>query len=184
MVDTDNRDAPTARSPWKRALSAILVAVVASCAAYFVVAVRRARADARRVICVHNLKLLSMCLRRYAEAHDGAMPDSWAVIVADPAMGFTDLEYLNEVLLCPEFRRRAKRKDGEPYRITGPENVDALSTYVLIPGIRLTDDPHTVVAYERGDHHGGRGHSVLHLEGSAWWIPVEEQPIPEWSGPP
>jgi hypothetical protein len=146
----------------------------------FTVGLGRARADARRVICVHNLKLLSISLRTYAEHHDGAFPDTWTALLADPQIGLRDFDYLSGILTCPEFRRAYVKRHGEPYRITGRDGVDARSTYVLVPGLHIDDDAHTILAYERGDNHGGVGHAVLHVEGSAWWIALEDEPIPAW----
>jgi hypothetical protein len=49
--------------------------------------------------------------------------------------------------------------------------VDERSTYVLVSGLRPTDDKDTVLAYEKGDNHGGIGHSVLYLDGRGGWDP-------------
>ena len=103
----------------KTVLYCVLGAGIALLGARAAVGVHRAREQARQVMCVHNLKVLSMALDYYARENDGLFPDSWAALMAYPDTGLADLEFANQALVCPAFRRRYKREHDAPYRITG-----------------------------------------------------------------
>ena len=135
----------------------IIVLVLAGFAGCFVSALNRARFVARQTMCVHNLKLIAMQLRMYADEHDGAFPDKWSTLVADLNIGSF------EIFVCPQQIRR--------YTVSSPADIDELSSYVLVPGLHMTDDKDTILAYEKGDNHGGIGHSVLYLDGRGGWDP-------------
>jgi hypothetical protein len=143
----------------------IIVLVVAGFAGCFVSALKRARFAARQTMCVHNLKIIAQELRMYADEHDGAFPDKWSTLLAYAEFGASDIL---EIFVCPEQRRR--------YKVTGPEDVDERSSYVLVPGLRTTDDKDTILAYEKGDNHGGIGHSVLYLDTRGGWDPPSNFP--------
>lgn len=138
----------------------IIVLLLAGFAGCFVSALKRARFVARQTMCVHNLKILALQLRMYADDHDGAFPDKWSTLVAYPEFGGSDIL---EIFVCPEQRRR--------YKVTGPEDVDERSSYALVPGLHITDDKDTILAYEKGDNHGGIGHSLIYLDGRGAWDP-------------
>jgi len=131
----------------------------------FVRGLNRARRSARQTMCVHNLKVIGLQLRMYAEAHDGAFPDTWSTLVADPEFGASDIL---DIFVCPNLSRGYKRTHGVP---SGPEDIDELSSYVLVGGLPMTDDKDTIIAYEKGDNHGGIGHSVLYLDTRGGWDP-------------
>jgi hypothetical protein len=138
----------------------VIVLVLAGFAGCFVSALSRARFAARQTMCVHNLKLIAMQLRMYADEHDGAFPDKWSTLAAYHEVAVSDML---EIFVCPEQIRR--------YTVSSPADIDELSSYVLVPGLRMTDDKDTILAYEKGDNHGGIGHSVLYLDGRGGWDP-------------
>jgi hypothetical protein len=151
----------------------IIVLVVAGFAGCFVSALKRGRFAARQTMCVHNLKLLGLPLKMYADEHDGAFPDKWSTLTSDP--DFFDYDMF-EVFVCPMHSKRYEKEHGVPLTVTGPEDVDERSSYVLVPGLRTTDDKDTILAYEKGDNHGGIGHSVLYLDTRGGWDPPSNYP--------
>jgi len=148
----------------------VLLIVVVGLAAFAVnlaFAINRARRAARRIGCVHNLKLIALQLRMYADEHDGAFPDSWSTLITDLEISPDSFE----VFVCPEQRRRYTETYGVPVTMAGPKDIDQRSSYVLVAGLHITDDKDTIIAYEKGDNHGGIGHSVLYLDGRGGWDP-------------
>ena len=147
---------------------------------------RDARASARRTTCVHNLKLLALPLRMYAEEHEGRFPDKLSELYS--ALSPENHDYLTGVLICPELGAKYKWKygvwtPGNPHPLSHeptPEEIDSLSSYALAPGLSLSDDKDTVIAYEKEDNHSGTGRSVLYVDGRAFWVPLED-PL---GGPP
>jgi hypothetical protein len=146
----------------------VIVLVLAGFAGCFVSALNRAGFAARQIRCVHHLKLIALQLRMYADEHDGAFPDKWSSLAAYPEVAVSDML---EIFVCPEQSRRHERTYGVPYTVSGAEDIDELSSYVLVPGLHMTDDKDTILAYEKGDNHGGIGHSVLYLDTRGGWDP-------------
>jgi hypothetical protein len=144
---------------------ALVVLMCAGLAIRFFSYLDYVRRETRQTMCVHNLKLLAMQLRMYADEHDGAFPDKWSTLVED-----LNIESF-EIFVCPEHSRRYRKTHGVPYTVSGAADVDQRSSYALVPGLRMTDDKDTIVAYEKGDNHGGIGHSVLYLDGRGGWDP-------------
>lgn len=118
----------------------------------------------QQTLCVHNLHFMANALRRYATDHDGNYPDAFSQLYP---------KYLDvvEVLMCPE----AQRSDmgSADARKLSPGALDSLCSYELAPGRHVDDPPDTLLAWERGDHHGGRGHSVLYVDGRGGWEPAQ-----------
>ena len=134
-----------------------------------------ARQETRMTLCVHNLKLMGLCLEHYANEHGGAFPERISGLVPS---------YLPDVelLVCPQHRRDYAREQGRPYPLTlqsTPEEIDALSSYVLVPGLTAACAPDTVVIYEKADHHAGSGRSLLYRDGHGAWESPEN-----WRGGP
>ena len=128
-----------------------------------------ARASARRTTCVHNLKVLSISMKLYADEHEGQFPDKFSALYPEY---ITDLR----MLICPELSAKYKRERGIPHPFSPeptPEEIDSLSSYVLVPGLTTSDDKDTVIAYERGDNHSGMGRSLLYLDTRGAWEPPE-----------
>jgi len=146
----------------------IFMLVLVGFTGWFVPALNRARFVERQTHCVHHLKLIALQLRMYADKHDGSFPDKWSTLVADLEIGAYDML---EIFVCPEQSIRYEKTHGVPYTVSGAEDVDELSSYALVAGLHVTDDKYTILAYEKGDNHGGIGHSVLYLDGRGGWDP-------------
>jgi len=148
---------------------AVVVLGLGGFACLLLLALDRARAEARRTMCVHNLKMIGMSLHMYQKDNDGVFPTTFAALY--PEYTSDDMDHISEVFVCPEFRKKYEKEHGEPYTLSGPEEIEERSSYVLIPGRHVTDDKDTVLVYERGDNHGGKGHSLLYVDGRGGWDP-------------
>ena len=124
-------------------------------------------------MCVHNLKIIALQLRMYAEAHDCAFPDTWSTLITDMYAPGTIPPDEFEIFVCPNLSREYKKTHGVP---SGPEDIDQLSSYVLVGGLHMTDDKDTIIAYEKGDNHGGIGHSLLYVDFRGGWDPPSNWP--------
>jgi prepilin-type processing-associated H-X9-DG protein len=108
---------------------------------------RQARKQARRKVCMNNLRQVGLALRMYADEHDDQLP---------PDLEFSTIgKYLgsvHRVLVCP-----ATQGDSYVYR-------GATITVAAIPSM--------IMAYDRkGNHEGGR--NVVFLDGHAEWVTEE-----------
>lgn len=123
-----------------------------------------ARVQTQQTLCVHNLHFMANALHRYAADHEGKFPERFSQLYP---------EYLTtvEVLVCPEVARRETGR-ADAGKLTA-DALDALCSYELAPGRRIDDPAETLLAWERGDYHGGRGHSVLYVDGRGGWDPPE-----------
>ncbi len=142
---------------------------IAGLAVFVLYAAGRTRQKVRMTMCVHNLKVIGLRLRLYADEHDGAFPDTWSALVTH--LEITDPDSLDDVFVCPELGGYHYRKRGRSHTVTGPDDIDECSSYVLVGGLHTTDDKDTILAYEKGDNHGGVGHSVLYIDGRGGWDP-------------
>jgi hypothetical protein len=137
--------------------------------------VRRAGRASNQTLCVHNLKMLASALKIYAQDHGGKYPDRISELVP---------QYITNVsfLVCPEQGHTYQKTHEAPYPLTlqtPPEQIDALSSYRLLPGRSVRDAVDMVAAYEVGDNHFGKGRSVLYMDGHGAWEPPDK-----WRGGP
>lgn len=157
---------------WILAMSIVMAVCLA--AAFILVRLGQAREDVRLILCVHNLKLMGLSLEQYAKEHGGAYPQR----ISELAPYLPGLE----VLVCPEARRQFEKKHSIPYPLSersSPEEIDALSSYAMVPGLSVQSPPDTVAVYEKNDHLPGRGYGLLYRDGHAAWEPPEK-----WEGGP
>ena len=162
---------------WKRRIVFGLAAVLTIVAVLALLRLmENARHDARIIRCVHNLKLISISLKMYANENDGRFPDKLSALYP---------KYLHnlEFLICPELRAKYKAERGTTHPFSAnpsPGDIDALSSYAYVPGHKNTDAADVVIVYEKVDNHFGKGRSLLYLDGHGAWEPPEN-----WrDGPP
>ena len=148
---------------------AVIVLGLGGFACLFLRALGRARAEVPKTLCVHNLKMIATVLHMYQKDNNGAFPATFLALYPDYAS--TDPEVITDIFVCPAFRKKYEKEHGEPYVIARPEEIDERSTYVLMPFRHVTDNKDTVHVYERGDNHGGKGHSLLYVDGRGGWDP-------------
>ncbi|MCP4641888.1 MAG: hypothetical protein GY851_15710, partial [bacterium] len=138
--------------------------------------VRNARTEMRQTLCVHNLKQVACVLNVYAKNNGGRYPDTMSALYP---------KYIPELLVyvCPEVRERCEKERGIPHPFSSDDptadEIDALSSYTLVPGLSSNGAANTVVAYEKVDNHSGMGRSLLYLDGRGAW-----EPPANWRGGP
>ena len=123
---------------------------------------RTTRRQMDLVVCQKNLKQIQIALRMYQKEHDGAFPDKLSELYPEYA---TDLR----VFVCWEHSRRHRKEHGVPLELAGSEEIDARGSYRLVPGRRATDEGDTLLAYEKTNHHGDTGRSLLYVDGNGSW---------------
>lgn len=64
----------------------VVVAIIAVLAALLLPALREARDNAKRMVCVNNLRQIYLAMNAYAQDHDGYMPPTWGSTPGDAAM--------------------------------------------------------------------------------------------------
>ncbi len=156
------------RTITKTVVVAVIVLGLGGFTCIFLPALARARTEARKTMCVHNLRMIAILLHMY-QKENGAFPTTFAALY--PEHTGDDMDYINGVFVCPAFRKDYEEEHGEPYTLSGPEEIEEGSSYVLVLGRHVTDDKDTVHVYERGDNHGGKGHSLLYVDGRGGWDP-------------
>lgn len=160
----------------KRLRLTVTVVLLCLTALFLYGRLQNARADARRTMCVHNLKQVAIALKMFADDHEGGYPDKISGLCP---------EYITnlEVLICPELRAKFNKETGRGHPFSpdpDAEEIDLLASYALVPGLRADDSKDLVIAYEKQDNHGGMGRSLLYLDGHGAWEPPEN-----WrNGPP
>lgn len=154
---------PWTRNRWVWIALAILAAIVVLGGGVTRQWLHAAAGERQQTLCVHNLHFMAYALRSYAGDHEGQFPERFSQL-------YPKYLTLVDVLICP----RADPSALDTLRsASNPEIFDAASSYELAPGRRIDDPPNTLLAWERGDHHGGRGRSVLYVDGRGGWDPPE-----------
>lgn len=128
-----------------------------------------ARRSTRRTLCVHNLKMIAICLEHYANGHEGRFP---------PTLSALYPSYLTELecFICPELQAQYKKQRGTTHPFSAnpsPRKIDALCSYAYVPGLSISDSKDLVIVYEKAGNHGGMGRSLLYLDGHGAWEPPE-----------
>jgi hypothetical protein len=160
----------------KRLIAGVVSVLVLALGIYFAATLRETRRDVRRTLCVHNLKMLAIGLKEYAEDNEEQFPDRLSELYPEYIVTL-------EVFVCPELGLQHKKQRGVPHPFDAnpsPEAIDSLGSYILVPGLTTGDSADTVIVYEKADHHLGMGRSLLYLDGRGAWEPPEN-----WrNGPP
>ena len=115
-------------------------------AATLLPALPRAREEARKAVCKNNLKHIGLAMAIYANDFEDRFPPTLDDLVP---------LYVTERMLfhCP----------SDP-----SEEV----SYLYLPGLKVTDKPTDIVAFDRrGNHSGGR--NVLFVDGHVEWMTEE-----------
>jgi prepilin-type processing-associated H-X9-DG protein len=113
--------------------------------------------------------MLSMI--QYAGEHDDAFPDSLGVLLK--------VGYINspKVFFCPDRGGAAARLAGFPAAdftnapLDQLRKIDDLADYVLVKGVKHTDDANTIVVHEKDGAHQGRGRNCAFNDGHIQWLP-------------
>lgn len=137
----------------------VMIAFAAMSAAITFPPVVRAREQARRIVCMSNLRQIGLGCKMWAEDHDGEYPSSLALEDLYP-------KYLSlNVLVCPSTEDE----------VTTAEETDEKGSYVYVSGLRADADfpSDTVLIYDRKGNHG-EGRNVLLVDGHVEWVREDE----------
>jgi hypothetical protein len=110
----------------------------------------------RRSKCTSNLKQIGLACHLFSSDHDEAFP-------LDLAAAYPRYVPDARVLLCPSSGR-AKEYAGGPASMT-PDNSD----YCYVSGLKATDPPLCILAFDVASNHEGDGMNVLYLGGNVEW---------------
>ncbi len=114
----------------------------------------------RRTPCASNLKQIAYALHLYSADHDEAFPESL------PVLHENDYLVDHKVFLCPRARDKVV-----PFTAGGTFTEDNI-TYCYASGVRASDDPFFIVAFDvESNHSKHRGVNVLFTGGNVGWQP-------------
>ena len=153
------RDQDSASSPDRLVIAAVLLVGFLFFAAWFCLpAFLRAREEARKAVCMGQLKQLGLVMAMYAKDH----ADSYPATLEDLFPAYATERRL---LRCPSDRSE------------GP-------SYVYVPGFHVEDRPNIVVAFDRRGNHQHRRMALFvdgHIESMSeesfqeWWAKQQEE---------
>lgn len=110
---------------------------------------------AKRVTCSNNLKQIGLASLFHAEEHDGNFPEK----LSDTFLYIEEYD----VYICPSREHQAT--------MTRPEDIDTMSDYVYVKGRKASDDPDSIVAYDK--YPCDDGLNVLFVNGRVEWTPLD-----------
>jgi prepilin-type processing-associated H-X9-DG protein len=131
-------------------------------------ALAHARAKARRVVSMTNLRGIGIAMQMYAAEHDEELPPDFAVLVEGQYVSAPPEPGRESIFTSPAGDRRPGFRDGEM--------VGECDYVYAHRGLRLTDIRYPgsfVVAYERPENYDGKGTVVLFADGHAEWLDRE-----------
>jgi len=113
---------------------------------------------------MNNLKLLGIGLAKYADEHDKAFPPDLQTLYSRYV---TDTEFY----VCPSSGEK-KAKDVAPtdYATGKVADIPAMNmSYCYIVGLKSTDPPEYILAFDEETNHRGDGINVLYIGQNVIW---------------
>lgn len=148
----------------QRYLLAVFCLLVLGIAVVVVQGVRAAIAGDEQIHCSNRLQNIALAIRAYAEAHQGALPDTLADLPLSE-------DFTPDLLMCDEADTNVATSGGWGKTFTEPGHI----SYVYSGrGMNLYTTPgDAVMIYEPGPRHRGCLH-LLHLDASVECLPRAE----------
>ena len=115
--------------------------------------VRGGREMVERVTCANNLQQIAKGCMLYAIDNENKYPDKLSRLYP---------KYIDstEIFHCR----------GDKFRdLSIPHAHDLNTNYIYVAGLKSTDDPKTILAYDKPDNHKHKKRNVLHIDGSVNW---------------
>ena len=137
-------------------VSAVVLVLLPIQAAMLLPALSRAREQARRAVCMSNLKQVGLGCHMWALDHDDQFPPS----LKDPHPDYVSLN----VFVCPSTEDE----------VTGAEEIDEKGSYIYVSGLNADSPADAVLLYDRKENHNGEGRNVLFVDGHVEWMSEEE----------
>ena len=165
----------------------VVVAIIGILAAMLLPALSKAREQAKRAVCMSNLKQIGLASRMYAQDHSGYFPYSSATgssAAAKVNMGYLEIEdreYIasHEIFICPSDRDRVKSPtDNYSYAFTcgktggsGGAITDSMDTASVIAADQSGGSGNFLTALDTNPrNHSNDGVNVLFLDGHIKWV--------------
>jgi len=145
-----------ARIRWRRlAAKAAAIAIIAGAIAYALNP--RIRENASAMNCASYLRQIGLAGLQYARDHGGVMPPSFTALYPD---------YVGDpkCFSCPSNPSR-----WQDIQKTGKVSA-ANTSYIYVSGLRATDGPKCVLAFDRPENHEREGCNILFLDAHVEWI--------------
>ena len=171
----------------------VVIAIIAILAAMLLPALARAREQARRGVCISNLKQIGLSLAMYSQDYTERFPAAYTTAWA-PGASFNLLTGLldnttnvarttpyvtdGKVFLCPSSADTLNANPGRlistscSYAYAGPLNQQTYKDTVIVVDKKALAYNHatTPLNMGTGDNHGTDGVNALYVRGNVRWI--------------
>jgi hypothetical protein len=135
-------------------------------AGFLLPALSKAQEAARRTSCMNNVRNIGQAMFMYAGDHDDAFPKSFGELLNQGYLTTT------KVFVCPSGRGPVRVFAIQDFKQAKVADIDreleAICSYVMVPGLTHAADADALVLYDK-DNHGGEGRNCYFNDGHVKW---------------